>query len=125
MSFQLRRLSEVERAEAEGLRRAVAVGSHEAPLEDAEVWGAFAGGLMLGFVAFRVGWIDQLHVRADRRRQGVGAALLTMAKESWPGLKVLVREDDAPSVRFYENRGFHLDGPLGQGALRYRWSEDD
>lgn len=125
MSFQLRRLTESELAEAEALHRAIAVDPRPAPFEASEVWGAFSGSLMLGFIAFRVGWIDRLAVRADQRGRGVGAALLMMAKESWPGLKVLVRESDAAAVRFYENRGFHADGAAGTGVVRYRWSEDD
>src|SRR4051812_14471497 len=110
MAFQLRRLRGDEHEEAEGLHRAVAIDPHESPFEDAELWGAFGGGGMLGFIAFRVGWIDQLWVHPDRRRIGVGSALLMVAKESWPALKVLAREGDAIAARFYENRGFQEDG---------------
>ena len=124
MSFRLRRLRGDEREAAEGLHRAAAIDPAEPPFEDAEVWGAFDGGLMLGFIAFRVGWIDQLYVHPDHRRIGVGSALLTVAKESWPGLKVLARSGDAVSARFWENRGF-LEDRAGQGTVRYRWSEDD
>jgi GNAT superfamily N-acetyltransferase len=124
MSFSLRRLRGDEREEAEGLHRATAIDPSEPPFQDAELWGAFAGGTMFGFIAFRVGWIDQLWVHPDRQRIGVGSALLMVAKESWPGLKVLAREGDAISARFYENRGFHADA-AAQGTVRYRWCEDD
>lgn len=123
MSFQLRRLREDEVETAAHLHRATAVDRVEPPFEDAELWGAFAGGTLFGFIAFRPGWIDQLWVHPDRRRIGVGSALVMVAKESWPGLKVLARENDAVSARFWDARGFDEDGG-GKGLVRYRWEEE-
>ncbi|OYX31466.1 MAG: hypothetical protein B7Y99_10040 [Caulobacterales bacterium 32-69-10] len=123
MAFQLRRLRGDEMDVAAGLHRATALDPYEPPFEDAEVWGAFGAGGLFGFIAFRVGWVDQLYVHEDRRRIGVGSALLTIAKESWPALKVLAPANDPISARFWEGRGFEQDA-AGQGTVRYRWSED-
>jgi putative acetyltransferase len=46
---------------------------------DCEVWGAFAEDL-IGFIAFREGWIDQFYVLPQRQREGAGGALLQIAK---------------------------------------------
>lgn len=125
MSFQLRRLSGDERAEVLALHPVPE--PHAPDLAACEAWGAFQGGLMLGFVAFREGWIDRLYVRPERTRAGVGPALLTVAKESWPRLSVWTVQHRGVA-RFWEDRGFHaVEVAPGEGEplVRYRWAEED
>ena len=44
-----------------------------------EVWGAERQSELVGIIAFRRDWIDQLYVLPDARRQGVGGGLLKVA----------------------------------------------
>ena len=43
----------------------------EVVFSNCEVWGGFEGADLIGFVAFRVGWIDQFYVAPDWQRRGV------------------------------------------------------
>jgi GNAT superfamily N-acetyltransferase len=55
-----------------------------------QIWGYFEGTVLVGFIAFREGWIDQLYVLPSSQGQGVGAALLQVAQSRF----VLVKETD-------------------------------
>ena len=44
------------------------------------VWGAFAAGVLVGIIAIREGWIDQLYVLPSAQGRGIGTALLETAK---------------------------------------------
>jgi putative acetyltransferase len=48
----------------------------ERVFKSCELWGAFDGDLMIGIIAFRDGWIDQLYVLPDAQGRGTGTALL-------------------------------------------------
>ncbi len=92
-----------------------------------EVWGAIDDGL-IGFIAFREGWIDQFYVLPARQSQGVGEALLDIAKAAYTELHLWTFQRNAPARRFYENRGFvALEKGDGSGNkerepdILYRW----
>src|SRR5258707_15405665 len=53
-----------------------------------QIWGYFEDTVLVGFIAFREGWIDQLYVLPSSQGQGVGAALLQVAQSRF----VLVKE---------------------------------
>ena len=73
-----------------------------------EVWGAYAAAEMVGIVAFRRDWVDQLYVLPEAQRGGVGTALLQIAKESSDRLSLWTFQRNTPARRFYEARGFRL-----------------
>jgi putative acetyltransferase len=70
------------------------------------VWGALRGGQIVGFVAFRQGWIDHLYVLPDAQRQGVGAALLRIACSALPRLSLWTFQRNHAAREFYEAKGF-------------------
>jgi putative acetyltransferase len=70
------------------------------------VWGAFEGGALVGIVAFREGWIDQLHVLPEAQRRGLGSALLAVAQGAFSSLSVWCFQANGAARRFYEGRGF-------------------
>jgi GNAT superfamily N-acetyltransferase len=72
---------------------------------ECEVWGAIDGEV-IGFIAFREGWIDQLYVLPQRQNQGVGHALLQLAKAASPRLSLWTFQRNEPARRFYEKHGF-------------------
>ena len=80
---------------------------------------AFDGAELTGFAYFQSvldeGYVGDLAVRADRRREGIGAALLDAlcAAARDRGLAFLtleVRESNLPARRLYEGRGFETAG---------------
>ena len=68
-----------------------------------EVWGAFDNGL-IGFIAFREGWIDQFYVLPARQGAGAGGMLLDIAKAAFPELHLWTFQRNVPARRFYEKR---------------------
>jgi putative acetyltransferase len=122
MPFSLKRLALHEMDEAAAIHRAAfddrlpwLAGLHT-PQEDrsyfrshvfpaCEVWGA-VDEAMIGFIAFRDEWIDQLYILPHRQRQGVGRALLQIAKAASPRLFLWTFQRNAPARRFYESHGF-------------------
>ena len=73
-----------------------------------EVWGAYAVDEMIGIVAFRRDWVDQLYVLRKAQRGGIGTALLRIAQKSHDRLSLWTFQRNAPARRFYEARGFRL-----------------
>lgn len=67
------------------------------------------GAVMVGFDGHR-GWVYYLAVAPDRRGRGTGRALMAAA-EDWlrrrgaPKLQLMVREDNAAALGFYEALG--------------------
>nr|WP_294813130.1 GNAT family acetyltransferase [uncultured Sphingomonas sp.] len=85
-----------------------------------------AGSVMVGFDGHR-GWVYYLAVSPEQRRTGLGRALMAAA-EDWlrdrgaPKLQLMVREDNAAALDFYEALGLErqkvavLGRFLGEGA---------
>jgi ribosomal protein S18 acetylase RimI-like enzyme len=72
------------------------------------VWGAFDGAAMVGMLAFREGWIDQLYVLPDAQGVGVGTELLCIAQDAIGQIQLWTFQRNARARRFYEARGFAL-----------------
>ena len=95
------------------------------------MWGAIDNEA-IGFIAFREGWIDHLYVLPARQKQGVGEALLEVAKVAWPDLKLWTFQKNLPARVFYEKRGFSLIEETDGGGneerepdVLYRWRKAD
>jgi GNAT superfamily N-acetyltransferase len=81
---------------------------HERVFTACEVWGAFDGAVMIGILAFREGWIDQLYVLPNAQRRGVGTELLQVAQNAFDRLQLWTFQRNVGARRFYEARGFAL-----------------
>ena len=71
-----------------------------------EVWGAFSAEALVGIVAFRRDWVDQLYVLRKAQRGGIGTSLLRVAQKSRDRLSLWTFQRNTPARRFYEARGF-------------------
>lgn len=97
-----------------------------------ELWGARDGGLLVGMIAFRAGWIDHLYVLPTAQRRGIGGALLALAKSGSPGLMLWTFQRNLPARRFYEWHGFRPiretdgnDNEEREPDVLYGWQVDD
>ena len=70
-----------------------------------QVWGVFEDEIV-GFIAFREDWIEQLYVLPVHQGTGAGGALLAVAKVAWPELQLWTFQRNFPARRFYERHGF-------------------
>lgn len=93
-----------------------------------QVHGVLEEGRLVGFIAFREGWIDQLYVLPDAQGRGVGAALLQVAQASWPRLSLWTFQRNTAARRFYVRHGFvsveETDGRLNEERepdVLYQW----
>jgi GNAT superfamily N-acetyltransferase len=93
------------------------------------LWGAFDGNAMTGLITFREDWIEQLYVLPEAQGQGVGSALLKVAKGASERLQLWTFQRNAKARRFYEARGFVLveqtDGARNEEKepdARYLWT---
>jgi putative acetyltransferase len=73
-----------------------------------QVWGYFDNQELVGIIAFRDGWIDQLYVLPSSQGRGIGTALLAIAKSRFPFLSLWTFQRNAAARRFYERHGFTL-----------------
>jgi GNAT superfamily N-acetyltransferase len=73
-----------------------------------EVWGDFDGAAMIGVIAFREDWIDQLYVLPTAQGRGGGTRLLQVAQNSFDRLRLWTFQRNIRARRFYEARGFAL-----------------
>ena len=97
-----------------------------------EIWGAADGPELVGIIAFREGWIDQLYVLPTTQRRGIGTDLLDVAKSKFARLQLWTFQRNAQARRFYESRGFVLveetDGAGNEERepdARYLWSRGE
>ncbi len=83
---------------------------------------------IVGFISYRMGWIDHLYVHPDFHARGTGSALLCKAMEVHSNLQLWVFQKNATAIRFYAARGFRLveqtDGRANEERepdARYAW----
>jgi len=65
---------------------------------------------VVGFIAFRDGWVSHLYVLPGFQGLGVGARLLGEAKREWASLRLWTFERNTGARRFYEREGFSIVG---------------
>lgn len=71
-----------------------------------EVWLAFHGDRLVGFVNLTPHWLNSLYVDPSEQRGGVGTALLDLVKARLTdGFALWVFESNAPAREFYARRG--------------------
>ncbi len=71
--------------------------------KECEVWLAEAEGRIVGLLALKADYVDQLFVAVDRQRQGVGTLLLRKAMQRSPaGLRLHTFQKNEPARAFYE-----------------------
>jgi GNAT superfamily N-acetyltransferase len=76
-------------------------------LPECRVWVAVRGAETVGFAALDGDMLDQLYLRPDVRRQGVGTLLLDEVRRHSPeGLSLMVFEQNTDARAFYERHGF-------------------
>ena len=73
-----------------------------------QIWGYYEDTVLVGFIAFREGWIDQLYVSPSSQGQGIGAALLQVAQSRSDCLSLWTFQRNNSARRFYEKHGFVL-----------------
>jgi putative acetyltransferase len=73
-----------------------------------QVWGSFDSDELVGIVAFRPGWIEQLYVLPSSQCRGIGTALLAIAQGQFPVLSLWTFQRNTAARRFYERHGFTL-----------------
>jgi GNAT superfamily N-acetyltransferase len=72
-----------------------------------KVWVADRGDTVLGFIALHDGWVEQLYLAPGCYRQGIGTALLAIAKRHSPaGLRLFCFQRNSRARAFYEANGF-------------------
>jgi GNAT superfamily N-acetyltransferase len=73
----------------------------------ANVWIAERGETVLGFIALHDGWVEQLYLAPACYRQGIGTALLSIAKHHSPtGLRLFCFQRNSRARAFCEANGF-------------------
>lgn len=76
--------------------------------QENEVWVAEAEGEIVGYIAFKPGWISHLYIHPDHQGRGLGPELLAKALEDGTARELWTFQQNARARRFYETRGFSL-----------------
>lgn len=94
-----------------------------------QVWGAEKQGKLVGIIAFREGWIEQLYVLPDAQGQGLGGDLLAVARATFTPLCLWTFQCNRRARRFYELNGFVAlretdgsDNEENEPDVLYRWA---
>jgi putative acetyltransferase len=97
-------------------------------LQKDEVWGAFEGEALRGFIALLPGWIDHLYVAPASHRRGIGSSLVELAQSKQSELRLYTFQSNANARAFYERHGFVIeemtDGERNEEKMpdiTYRW----
>lgn len=97
-------------------------------LRDCQVFGACDGSRLIGVMALRAGWIEQLYVLPDAQGRGAGGQLVALAQAMANQLSLWTFQRNAGARDFYERRGFvamaESDGSRNEEKepdVLYRW----
>lgn len=92
------------------------------------VWLAEVGGRLVGLLAIKDDFIDQLYVVVEEQGRGVGTALLQKARELSPsGLRLYTFQKNVRARAFYERHGFKAvrfgrsPAPENEPDVEYHW----
>jgi putative acetyltransferase len=103
----------------------------ECVFKTCEVWGAFSDAELVGIIAFRPDWIDQLYVLPRAQGDGVGTKLLQRAQDSFTPLNLWTFQRNRAARGFYQARGFVLiretdgaDNEEREPDALYRWTRE-
>jgi len=103
---------------------------HERMFSTCALWGAFDRDVLTGLIAFPDDWIEQLYVLPEAQGQGVGTALLEVARRASARLQLWTFQRNARARHFYEARDFTLveqtDGSRNEENepdARYLWTQ--
>ena len=96
--------------------------------DECTVWGAWEGERLVGFIAFKPGWVEQLYVLPGDQNKGIGASLLALVKVENAELLLWTFQRNEGARRFYETHGFEaVEETDGSGNeekepdVLYRW----
>jgi GNAT superfamily N-acetyltransferase len=87
-------------------------------------------GQLLGFVAVRGEELSQLYIHKDHLGQGIGSALLNLAKKQSSGkLRAYTFQRNIPAKQFYERHGFTAiaygeDNEEGLPDILFEWQKE-
>lgn len=71
-----------------------------------EVWVAEDAQHLVGFCAFKPGWVEHLYLLPSHIGRTLGATLLQTAKDRHDFLQLWVFQRNTGAIRFYERHGF-------------------
>jgi GNAT superfamily N-acetyltransferase len=98
---------------------------------DCTIIGAERDGDLVGVIAFREGRVEQLYVMPAAQGQGIGSALLEIAKAAYPQLCLWTFQRNVVARRFFEGHGFSIvnetDGAGNEERepdMLYRWMRE-
>ena len=77
-------------------------------LPENETWVAEIGGAIVGYIAFKPGWISHLYINPDHQGRGLGDRLLAKAMEDGTPRELWTFLRNTRARAFYEARGFVL-----------------
>jgi len=75
---------------------------------DCEVCMGREASMIVGFRAYRTGWIDHLYVDPESQGRGVGTTLIRTPMSVQSELRLWVFERNEFAIRFYRSKGFEL-----------------
>lgn len=85
-------------------------------------------GGVVGFIAFREGWVQHLYIHPEHQGRGLGSALLAQAQQSADSLRLWTFQCNTGARRFYERHGFRMERETDgagneekQPDVLYRW----
>ena len=70
------------------------------------VWVVEDEGAIVGFCAFKEGWLDHLYFLPSYVGKTLGLELLKKAKETYPCLQLWVFQQNVRAISFYQRHGF-------------------
>ncbi|MEM5585130.1 GNAT family N-acetyltransferase [Roseibium sp. AS2] len=73
---------------------------------ECDVWVAVESQKLVGFCAFKEGWIEHLYLLPMHVGKTLGQVLLNKAKESHSFLQLWVFQENRRAINFYERNGF-------------------
>ena len=95
---------------------------------DCDVWVADEQQLVVGFCAFKQGWVEHLYLLHGYTGRGIGRKLIAKAQDHFDHLQLWVFQANVDAIAFYERNGFvrirETDGTDCQEKMPdalYRW----